>query len=241
MVDTSLSGATASHTETPLLNMEELSKSFPSGASGTICILEGAALNVGVGDSLAVVGASGIGKSTLLHLLGTLDRPDHGRIMFSGEDVFSYDAKDLAAFRNRAIGFVFQFHHLLPEFNALENTMMPALIAGMPGASAREAAEAILVRVGLKERLRHRVTKLSGGEQQRVALARALVMEPKLLLADEPTGNLDRQNADQVHELLLELNRERSMTMVVVTHNMELASYMSRRITIADGLLVETS
>ena len=241
MVETSIPRETAPAAVHPILAIEELGKSFPSGEGEEIRILKDADLSVSPGESLAVVGASGIGKSTLLHLLGTLDRPDSGRILFSGEDVFAFADQELADFRNRSIGFVFQFHHLLPEFDALENTMMPALIAGMSHASAHEKAEAILVRVGLQERLRHRVTKLSGGEQQRVALARALVLNPKLLLADEPTGNLDRQNSDQVHDLLLELNNERSMTMVVVTHNMELASYMSRRITIADGLLVETS
>jgi lipoprotein-releasing system ATP-binding protein len=241
MVDASTPAETVPRSLHPILSIEKLGKSFPSGEGGKIRILKDADLSVAAGESLAVVGASGIGKSTLLHILGTLDRPDSGRILFSGEDVFSFADKELADFRNRSIGFVFQFHHLLPEFDALENTMMPALIGGMSRVSAREEAEAILVRVGLQERLRHRVTKLSGGEQQRVALARALVKRPKLLLADEPTGNLDRQNSDQVHDLLLKLNNERSMTMVVVTHNMELASYMSRRITIADGLLAETS
>ena len=241
MVEPSTIKETATRADSPILAIEKLGKSFPSGEGEEIRILKDADLSVAAGESLAVVGASGIGKSTLLHILGTLDRPDSGRILFSGEDVFAFADQELADFRNRSIGFVFQFHHLLPEFDALENTMMPALISGISRASAQEMAEAILVRVGLQERLRHRVTKLSGGEQQRVALARALVLNPKLLLADEPTGNLDRQNSEQVHDLLLELNNERSMTMVVVTHNMELASYMSRRITIADGLLVETS
>jgi len=192
------------------------------------------------GETLAVVGPSGIGKSTLLHILGTLDRPDKGKVLFKGEEVFEFDDAKLARFRNKSVGFVFQFHHLLPEFSALENAMMPALISGLSKDRAGEAAEMILGRVGLKERLFHRVAKLSGGEQQRVALARALVLKPDILLADEPTGNLDKKNSEQVHDLLLELNQELGMTLVVVTHNMELANYMSRRVTIIDGLLVET-
>ena len=190
---------------------------------------------------MAIVGASGIGKSTLLHILGTLERPDSGTLLFQGEDVFLYDDMKLAKFRNQSIGFVFQFHHLLPEFSALENVMMPVLINGMSKQHAAEAAEAILVKVGLQERLNYRVGKLSGGEQQRVALARALVLRPAVLLADEPTGNLDKGNSEQVHELLLTLNQELNMTLVVVTHNMELSSQMSRQVTIVDGQLKEIS
>jgi lipoprotein-releasing system ATP-binding protein len=187
-----------------------------------------------------VVGASGIGKSTLLHILGTLDRPEAGRLFYRGEDVFRYDDLRLARFRNASIGFVFQFHHLLPEFSALENVMMPALINGQERQAAQALARQGLVRVGLEARLDYRVNKLSGGEQQRVALARALVLKPALLLADEPTGNLDQRNSEEVHRLLLELNREVGMALVVVTHNPELASFMGRRVTIADGKLVET-
>jgi len=161
--------------------------------------------------------------------------------LFKGQNVFRYDDAKLAAFRNKAVGFVFQFHHLLPEFSALENTMMPALINGFGKAKADQTAEEILVRVGLQDRLHHRVGKLSGGEQQRVALARALVLKPAILLADEPTGNLDKKNSDQVHELVLELNQEFSMTLVVVTHNMELASYMSRCVTIIEGQLQDAN
>lgn len=202
-------------------------------------ILKAVNLTIKDGETLSVVGASGIGKSTLLHILGTLDRPDKGKVLFHGEDVFLFDSAKLAKFRNEFIGFMFQFHHLLPEFTALENVMMPALIKGNTTQDATEVAEKILVRVGLKDRLYHRVGKLSGGEQQRVALARALVLKPRILLADEPTGNLDRRNSDQVHDLLLSLNQEFSMTMVVVTHNMQLASYMSRCVTIVDGQVVE--
>ena len=185
------------------------------------------------------MGASGIGKSTLLHLLGALDRPDSGSFLFQREDVFLFDSLKLARFRNEFVGFVFQFHHLLSEFSALENAMMPALIKGLSKKKAREIAEELLVRVGLKDRLFYKVGKLSGGEQQRVALARALILKPVVLLADEPTGNLDKKSSAQVHDLLLELNREFCVTLVVVTHNMELASYMSRRATITDGKLAE--
>ena len=203
-------------------------------------ILKGVDFDIPAGETLAIVGASGIGKSTFLNLLGTLDRPDKGKILFEGQDIFEFDNENLAKFRNKSIGFVFQFHHLLPEFSAAENAMMPCLINGMDKKQAGERAERILVRVGLENRLHHRVTDLSGGEQQRVALARALVLNPLVLLADEPTGNLDRKNSRQVHELLLSLNEELGMTLVVVTHNMELASFMSRRVTIMEGKIVET-
>lgn len=222
------------------IRVRDLKKSFQNrGVS--IDVLQGVNLDLGIGETVAIVGASGIGKSTLLHILGTLDRPDSGTLEFQGEDVFLYNDFKLAQFRNRTIGFVFQFHHLLPEFSALENAMMPALINGFDKADASKAAEEILVRVGLQDRLHLRVGKLSGGEQQRVALARALVLKPAVLLADEPTGNLDNINSDQVHQLVLELNRELSMTLVVVTHNMELASYMSRCVTIADGRLQDAN
>ena len=222
-----------------LIAIRNICKGF-NNSGARIEILKGLNFDIVTGETLAVVGASGIGKSTLLHILGTLDRPDSGRLLFKGEDVFGYDDRKLARFRNESIGFVFQFHHLLSEFSALENTMMPVLINGLSKSAAADTAEAILVRVGLKDRLNHRVTKLSGGEQQRVALARALVLKPGILLADEPTGNLDKGNSEQVHALLMELNQELRMTLVVVTHNLELASFMSRRVTIVDGQLVET-
>ena len=201
-------------------------------------VLTGVDLDIRQGETLAVVGASGVGKSTLLHILGTLERPSTGKVHWDGEDVFSLDDRSLAAFRNRKVGFVFQFHHLLAEFNALENVMMPALIARLPQPVAREQAEAILVRVGLKERLTHRVSTLSGGEQQRVAVARALVLEPEVLLADEPTGNLDPKSGGRVQELILELNRERGLTSVIVTHNLEMARILDRQITLLDGKAV---
>ncbi len=222
-----------------IITVRDLWKSFKSNGAW-IDILRGGNFDLDPGETVAVVGASGIGKSTFLHILGTLERPDKGTLLFQGEDVFLFDDIKLARFRNESIGFVFQFHHLLPEFSAIENVMMPLLIKGLSKQNAGEAAEAILVKVGLKDRLFHRVAKLSGGEQQRVALARALVLKPFILLADEPTGNLDRKNSEQVHELLMELNKELSMTLVVATHNMELASLMFRSVTIVDGQLVET-
>ena len=201
-------------------------------------VLTGVDLDIHQGETLAVVGASGVGKSTLLHILGTLERPSAGKVQWEGADVFALDDRSLAAFRNRKVGFVFQFHHLLAEFNALENVMMPALIARLPQPVAREQAEAILVRVGLKERLTHRVSTLSGGEQQRVAVARALMLEPEVLLADEPTGNLDPKSGARVQELILDLNRERGLTSVIVTHNLEMARTLDRQITLLDGKAV---
>lgn len=237
--DNSMQPAVAGHQHAQTvrwIRAMNLVKSFRNGGV-SIDVLQGVGLDLSIGESVAIVGASGIGKSTLLHILGTLDRPDSGTLEFKGEDVFQFDDVKLAQFRNQTIGFVFQFHHLLSEFSALENTMMPALISGLSKTEAAALAEEILVRVGLQDRLHHRVGKLSGGEQQRVALARALVLKPAVLLADEPTGNLDNVNSDQVHQLIMDLNQELSMTLVVVTHNMELASYMSRRVTITDGQL----
>jgi len=220
------------------LSVQGLCKSFNDRGS-SIDVLKRVNLDLNAGETLAIIGASGIGKSTLLHLLGALDRPDSGTYLFQGEDIFLFDNTRLAQFRNESVGFIFQFHYLLPEFSSLENTMMPALIKGLSKQKAREAAEAILVRVGLKDRLNFRVGKLSGGEQQRVALARALVVNPVILLADEPSGNLDKKSSERVHSLLMELNKEFCMTLVVVTHNMELASYMTHSMTIVDGQLVK--
>ncbi len=225
----------------PIVEGRRLFKSFPSvdGDGARLEILKDVTFGLRAGETVAIEGASGIGKSTLLHILGTLDRPDSGQLIFRGRDVFTFTNDRLARFRNESIGFVFQFHHLLAEFTALENVMMPALIQGKRKDAAREAAERLLVRVGLADRLAHRVPELSGGEQQRVALARALVLNPAVLLADEPTGNLDRKSSARVHEMLVELNREFGMTLVVVTHNTELAAYMSRRVTLVNGLLAE--
>lgn len=224
------------HAPPVLLQARNLHKRFRS-SDAAIVVLDDLDLALRPGETLAVVGASGIGKSTLLHILGTLDQPDSGTLLFQGEDVLQFGEQRLARFRNRSLGFVFQFHHLLPEFSALENTFMPALIQGLEKGKAAALATAILDRVGLSARLHHKAADLSGGEQQRVALARALVLKPPLLLADEPTGNLDQHNSEQVHRLLLELNQELGMAMVVVTHNTALAARMERQATIVDGRL----
>ena len=224
--------------QTPVkIELRGLIKTFRHNGN-QVEVLTGVDLDIRQGETLAVVGASGVGKSTLLHILGTLERPSAGKVHWEGTDVFSLDDRSLAAFRNRKVGFVFQFHHLLAEFNALENVMMPALIARLPQPAAREQAEAILIRVGLKERLTHRVSTLSGGEQQRVAVARALVLQPEVLLADEPTGNLDPKSGSRVQELILELNLERGLTSVIVTHNLEMARILDRQITLLDGKAV---
>ena len=198
-------------------------------------VLKGVDLTFSQGEKAAIVGASGVGKTTLLHVLGTLDRPTSGKVLYEGKDIFNLNEKDLALFRNREIGFVFQFHHLLPEFSALENTMMPCLIQGLPKREAASRAEAILNLVGLQERLSHKPGELSGGEQQRVAVARALVLGPKVLLADEPTGNLDTQTGESVFDLLQELNQIKGVTLIIVTHNLKLAEKMTRQIQLVDG------
>ncbi len=228
--------ATAEATSEPILRAEALCKRFVTGER-TIVILDELELAVSPGETIAILGQSGIGKSTLLHILGTLDHPNEGHVWFQGEDVFAKDDDELARFRNRSLGFVFQFHHLLPEFTALENVMMPCLLRELPRAEARERAMAILHDVALDERVNHLVGKLSGGERQRVALARALVLDPPLLLADEPTGNLDPETGARVGDLLLELNEERGTALVVVTHNHELAGRLGRTVTLAQGRL----
>ncbi len=188
---------------------------------------------------LAIEGASGAGKSTLLHILGTLDRPSEGQFFFGGQDLFNRANAELAQLRNRQVGFVFQFHHLLPEFSAMENTMMPGLIQGMNPKTAAKEGEKILIQLGLGDRLHHKPGQLSGGEQQRVAVARALMLRPRVILADEPTGNLDTQTGEEVHNLLVQINREQGITLVMVTHNPKLASRLTRRVRLADGWLQE--
>jgi lipoprotein-releasing system ATP-binding protein len=207
---------------------------------GTIEVLRGVDLDLHAAERLAIVGNSGVGKSTLLHVLGTLDRPSAGSVEFRGEDLFARGPGELARFRNQELGFIFQFHHLLPEFNALENTMMPGLLGGLGFAEMRPRAERLLHEVGLGHRVAHPVGKLSGGERQRVAVARALVLEPSLVLADEPTGNLDPKTGDQVLELLLEMNRVHGTALVVVTHSPEIAARLGRRALLVDGYLEET-
>ena len=217
-----------------LIQVQKLFKSYGNGTK-RVEVLKGVDLTFSQGEKAAIVGASGVGKTTLLHVLGALDRPTSGKILYEGKDIYTLNAKSLALFRNREIGFVFQFHHLLPEFNALENTMMPCLIQGIPKQESVSRAEAILTLVGLRERLSHKPGELSGGEQQRVAVARALVLEPKVLLADEPTGNLDTKTGESVFDLLQELNQIRGVTLIVVTHNLRLAEKLSRQVQLIDG------
>ncbi|PLX41804.1 MAG: lipoprotein-releasing system ATP-binding protein LolD [Deltaproteobacteria bacterium] len=222
----------------PLLEATSLGKSYAQ-PKGSLEVLKGISLTVKSGERVAIVGPSGAGKSTLLHLLGALDRPTSGSLTFEGEDIFKRADSELAKFRNSRIGFVFQFHHLLPEFTAEENVAIPAMIGGIARGKALEGARELLDAVGLSERLTHRPAELSGGEQQRVSLARALSMKPGLLLADEPTGNLDFRNGELVHKLLLEMNRRYGVTLIVATHNPELAAATDRTITIEDGLIVK--
>jgi len=222
-----------------LLRARGLRKSFPMG-EGLVEVLRGVDLDLRAAERLAIVGNSGVGKSTLLHVLGTLDRPSSGTVHFRGEDLFGREGAELARFRNRQLGFIFQFHHLLPEFNAVENVMMPGLVGGLGFAEMRPRAEKLLHEVGLGHRVVHPVGKLSGGERQRVAVARALVLEPALILADEPTGNLDPKTGDQVLDLLLEMNRVHGTALVVVTHSPEIARRLGRRAVLVDGYLEDS-
>ena len=217
-----------------MLVLENIHKSFALNGL-TIPVLKGVDLVIERGESLAVTGASGAGKSTLLNIMGTLEQPTEGSVRFENRNLREMGEGELCLLRNRRIGFVFQFHHLLPEFNALENTFIPALIARTGKQEAVERASEILAKVGLERRLKHRVGELSGGEQQRVAIARALVMKPHLLLADEPTGNLDANTGEGIVDLLLQLNEEENLTMVIATHNHRLAKRMSRQLEIMDG------
>ena len=221
-----------------LMEVRQIFKTYGNGAK-QVEVLKGIDLTFFKGERAAIVGASGVGKTTLLHILGTLDRPTSGKVVYEGKDIFALNEKELALFRNREIGFVFQFHHLLPEFNALENTMMPCLIRGMSRKEGASQAESILSLVGLKNRLTHKPGELSGGEQQRVAVARALVLDRKLLLADEPTGNLDTKTGEAVFDLLQELNQIKGVTLIVVTHNLKLAARLSRQIHLVDGKTME--
>lgn len=223
-----------------VLSAEGIVKSYRGGDGGILHILNGVQLQVARGEMIAVVGTSGAGKSTLLHVLGALDRPTEGRVVVDGESLEGRSDEELAAIRNHKIGFVFQFHHLLREFSALENVMMPARIAGRDPATSRRRAEELLTLVGLGARMHHRPAELSGGEQQRTAVARSLAMDPVLLLADEPSGNLDHGNAERLHDLLAELARELEIGMVVVTHNRSLAARADRVLLLEDGVLAET-
>jgi lipoprotein-releasing system ATP-binding protein len=218
------------------VEIRQLRKAYDHGGQ-KLEVLRGIDLMVGAGEMVAVVGSSGAGKSTLLHVLGTLDLPSSGAVFYDGVEVTRMGPAALADFRNRTIGFVFQFHHLLPEFTAVENCAMPALIAGLGHGEATARSKKLLDRVGLGHRMTHRPGELSGGEQQRVALARALVMEPRVLLADEPTGNLDTHTGEDMHKLVVELNRDFGMTLVVVTHNPDFAARLPRRVRMVDGLI----
>ncbi|HSM92225.1 MAG TPA: ABC transporter ATP-binding protein [Anaeromyxobacteraceae bacterium] len=228
--------ADAAGAPAPFVRIEGLTKAYLHGGK-RLEVLRGLDLDIAAGELVALTGPSGAGKSTFLHVVGTLDAPTHGRVLFDGEDVFARGEEALADFRNEAIGFVFQSHHLLPEFTALENAMMPALVARRARADARRSAEEMLALVGLSERVDHKPGELSGGEQQRVALARALCLRPRLLLADEPTGNLDPRTAEGIHALLVDLNRRLGITAVVVTHNEQLAASLPRRLRLDAGRL----
>lgn len=213
-----------------IIEAKDLHKSF-----GTLEVLKGVHLCVQQGEILAIVGKSGAGKTTLLQILGTLDRPTSGQVFINGQDVFRLSEKDLATFRNHHIGFIFQFHQLLPEFTALENVMMPALISGASRAKSKQRAEQLLTELGLEERLHHKPNALSGGEKQRVAAARALMMSPAVILADEPTGSLDEANKQELNRLLLHLREQYGQTIIIVTHDKDLTSIADRVVEMVDG------
>jgi lipoprotein-releasing system ATP-binding protein len=235
------SAAPAVHS--PLLAVRGLVKTYlmapekPGAPARRVEVLRGLDLDIAPGEMVALTGPSGSGKSTFLNVIGALDHPTAGQVRFEGDDVFARDPSGLALFRNETVGFIFQSHHLLPEFSALENAMMPGLIRRMPRSEARQAAQEMLSRVGLSQRMEHKPGELSGGEQQRVALARALCLRPRLLLADEPTGNLDPATADGIHRLLGELNAALGITMIIVTHNERLAEALPRRLRLCAGRL----
>ncbi len=222
-----------------VLEVQGLTKHYVGGDGAVITVFDGVDLEVQRGEMVAIIGASGAGKSTLLHLLGALDRPTAGRVLIGGRALEGMDDEAVSTLRNRTVGFVFQFHHLLREFTALENVMMPLRIAGFDDGAARDRALALLERVGLGGRVHHRPSELSGGEQQRTAVARALAADPAVLLADEPSGNLDHHNSERLHELFVELSRELETAMVIVTHNRSLAARADRILQLEDGRLTQ--
>ncbi len=224
--------------DAPLLSVEEVHKSYWLGEK-EIHVLRGASFTLRAGEMASLVGPSGVGKSTFLHVVGTLDPPTAGKVSFEGRDAYGMREEDLAQFRNQAVGFVFQFHYLLPEFTAVQNVSMPGLIHRLSREEAESRAEEMLKRVGLGHRLDHKPGELSGGEQQRVALARALVLKPRLLLADEPTGNLDEATGEGIHHLLVELNQQLGTAAIVVTHNARFAALLPRRLKLHEGLVLE--
>jgi lipoprotein-releasing system ATP-binding protein len=218
-----------------LLEAIDIKKTYSTGKDTSLTVIQGVSLSINTGEIIAIIGPSGAGKSTLVHILGLLDRPSGGDVIFDGKQVTSLKDDEIANLRNRNIGFVFQFHHLLPEFTALENTVMPALIAGTSMKQATERGVRLLEEVGLTERMHHKPSELSGGEQQRIAVARALMNSPKIIFADEPSGNLDSENAKKLHALLFDLRRKYNQSFVIVTHNSDLAAAADRVITIVDG------
>lgn len=220
-----------------LFDVKDIKKSYKITKQNRLNVLKGINLKVYKGEIAAIVGKSGAGKSTLLHILGTLDRPDSGQYMFEGNDVFSYNDKQLAEFRSKEIGFIFQFHHLLPEFTALENVQISSLISGNKN---KDKSVEILKEVGLSERINHKPSEISGGEAQRVAIARALINSPKIILADEPTGNLDTENAESVIDLIFDLRKKFNQTYLIVTHNEEFAQRCDRIIKMSDGIITSS-
>ncbi len=216
-----------------MLKAEKITRRF-----GDLEVLKGVDLIVETGEMVSIVGSSGAGKSTLLHILGSLDQPDAGTIVLDNQSILSLSPKKLAAFRNKNIGFIFQFHHLLPEFDALENVSIPGWIAGTQKAIVKERAIELLTSLGLKDRINHKPQQMSGGEQQRVAVARALINQPKIVFADEPTGNLDSKNARELHQVFVELNQKTGTSFLIVTHNLELAALSGRTLHMKDGLMV---
>jgi lipoprotein-releasing system ATP-binding protein len=216
----------------PLVRAIDLHKSY-----GQLKVLKGIQLQVERGEIVAIVGASGAGKSTLLHIIGTLDTPDSGKLLLADKDVFAYSSRQLAAFRNKSIGFVFQFHNLLPEFSALENVLIPGWISGNGREDVKKRAVELLTMLGLADRMEHKPSELSGGEQQRTAVARALINKPDLVLADEPSGNLDSANAKELHQLFFDLRKEIGQTFIIVTHNLEFARMADRTVEITDGMV----
>ena len=224
--------------EAPLLQLENISREFPSAENGEpLRVLRGLSLEIGPGESIAIVGPSGCGKSTLLNIIGTLDQPTTGTVTLDGQDLSTLDGNALAALRNREMGFIFQSHHLLPQCTVMENVLVPTLAHGQATATDEERGRRLLERVDLGDRLAHRPGQLSGGERQRVAVVRALINQPKLLLADEPTGALDQATADKLGQLLVELNQEENVTLITVTHSTDLANRMARTLELLDGQL----